>query len=103
MKRAARAATAGLTALAAVAARDLMRREHTLLRNFPVLGHARYLLEASARAAAVPGRAAPLDEVYGYEPGWGLPAAADRQEIARIMTGEATQGGSARPSQDAVG
>ena len=46
MKRAARAATAGLTALAAVAARDLMQREHTLLRNFPVLGHARYLLEA---------------------------------------------------------
>ena len=30
----------------AVAARDLLQREHTLLRNFPVLGHARYLLEA---------------------------------------------------------
>ena len=46
MKRAGRAATAGLAALAAVAARDLLQREHTLLRNFPVLGHARYLLEA---------------------------------------------------------
>jgi glutamate synthase domain-containing protein 2 len=46
MKRAGRAATAGLTALAAVATRDLLQREHTLLRNFPVLGHARYLLEA---------------------------------------------------------
>jgi glutamate synthase domain-containing protein 2 len=46
MKRASRAAAAGLTALAAVAARDLVQREHTLLRNFPVLGHARYLLEA---------------------------------------------------------
>ena len=45
MKRAASAAAAGLTALAAVAARDLLQREHTLLRNFPVLGHARYLLE----------------------------------------------------------
>ena len=45
MKRAARAAATGLTALAAVAARDLLQREHTLLRNFPVLGHARYLLE----------------------------------------------------------
>src|SRR5688572_5443835 len=45
MKRAARAVTAGLTALGAVAARDLLQREHTLLRNFPVLGHARYLLE----------------------------------------------------------
>ncbi|HEX2075931.1 MAG TPA: FMN-binding glutamate synthase family protein [Geodermatophilus sp.] len=46
MKRAARAAAAGLSALAAVAARDLLQREHTLLRNFPVLGHARYLLES---------------------------------------------------------
>jgi glutamate synthase domain-containing protein 2 len=46
MKRASRAAAAGLTALAAVATRDLLQREHTLLRNFPVLGHARYLLEA---------------------------------------------------------
>ena len=46
MKRASRTAAAGLAALAAVAARDLVQREHTLLRNFPVLGHARYLLEA---------------------------------------------------------
>ncbi len=45
MKRAASAVAAGFTALAAVAARDLLQREHTLLRNFPVLGHARYLLE----------------------------------------------------------
>jgi glutamate synthase domain-containing protein 2 len=41
-----RAAGAGLAALAGVAARDLLQREHTLLRNFPVLGHARYLLES---------------------------------------------------------
>jgi glutamate synthase domain-containing protein 2 len=40
-----RAAAAGLSALAGVAARDLLQREHTLLRNFPVIGHARYLLE----------------------------------------------------------
>jgi hypothetical protein len=46
MKRSARAAATGLTALAAVTARDLLQREHTLLRNFPVLGHARYLIEA---------------------------------------------------------
>ena len=45
----------------------------------------------------------PLDEVYGYEPGWGLPSVADRAEIVRIMTAEATQGGSAPPSPDAVG
>ncbi|MGW7067030.1 glutamate synthase-related protein [Streptomyces sp. NPDC054855] len=33
------------TALALVAARDLVQKKHALLRNFPVLGHARYLLE----------------------------------------------------------
>jgi glutamate synthase domain-containing protein 2 len=46
MKPVSRAAAAGLGAIAAVAVRDLVQREHTLLRNFPVLGHARYLLEA---------------------------------------------------------
>jgi glutamate synthase domain-containing protein 2 len=46
MTWATRAAAAGLSALAGVAARDLLQREHTLLRNFPVLGHARYLLES---------------------------------------------------------
>ena len=38
--------TAATAAIAAVAVRDLMQRRHALLRNFPVLGHARYLLEA---------------------------------------------------------
>jgi glutamate synthase domain-containing protein 2 len=46
MRRRFRLAGAGLSALAAVAARDLLQREHTLLRNFPVIGHARYLLES---------------------------------------------------------
>src|SRR5918999_576982 len=46
MGRTLRLAGAGLAGLAAVAARDLLQREHTLLRNFPVLGHARYLLES---------------------------------------------------------
>jgi hypothetical protein len=45
----------------------------------------------------------PLHEVYEYEPGWGLPSAEDRAEIARIMTAEAPEGGSAPPSPDAVG
>jgi glutamate synthase domain-containing protein 2 len=45
----------------------------------------------------------PLHEVYDYQPGWGLPSAADRADIARIMTTEAPQGGSAPPSPDAVG
>ena len=46
MRAASRAAAAGLAALAGVAVRDLLQREHTVLRNFPVVGHARYLLEA---------------------------------------------------------
>jgi hypothetical protein len=45
----------------------------------------------------------PLAEVYGYAEGWGLPSPADRATIARIMLGEAPQGGSAPPSPDAVG
>jgi hypothetical protein len=44
----------------------------------------------------------PLHEVYGYEPGWGVPSAADRAEISRIMIGDAPQGGTAPPSADAV-
>ncbi|MBB2988968.1 glutamate synthase domain-containing protein 2 [Mycolicibacterium iranicum] len=39
-------AAAAASTLAAVAARDLFQRKHALLRNFPVLGHARYALEA---------------------------------------------------------
>ena len=39
-------AAAAFSALAAVAARDVLQREHALLRNFPVVGHARYLLES---------------------------------------------------------
>ena len=46
MTWASRAAVAGLSALGAVLARDLLQREHTLLRNYPLLGHARYLLES---------------------------------------------------------
>ena len=38
--------SAAAVAVAAVAVRDLRQRRHALLRNFPVLGHARYLLEA---------------------------------------------------------
>src|SRR3954462_14832176 len=45
----------------------------------------------------------PLHEVYEYEPGWGLPSAADRAEIARILPAGAPQGRSAQPSPDAAG
>ncbi|MBL3666356.1 FMN-binding glutamate synthase family protein [Streptomyces sp. M2CJ-2] len=37
--------TATATGLALMAARDLFQKKHALLRNFPVIGHARYLLE----------------------------------------------------------
>jgi glutamate synthase domain-containing protein 2 len=37
---------APLAAIAAVGAHDLLQRRHALLRNFPVIGHARYWLEA---------------------------------------------------------
>lgn len=59
----------------------------------------------TAAVEIVDGRTAatPLDQVYGYRPGWGLPSAADRSEIIRLMTAEAPQGGSAPPSPTAVG
>ncbi|MEU4693894.1 FMN-binding glutamate synthase family protein [Actinoplanes sp. NPDC023714] len=47
MSRGLRAAAAAAgAAVAAVAVRDLLQRDHALLRNFPVLGHGRYLIEA---------------------------------------------------------
>ena len=45
----------------------------------------------------------PLQEVYGYEPGWGMPSAADRAEIVALMTATEAQGGTAPPSPTAVG
>ncbi|MEU4781567.1 FMN-binding glutamate synthase family protein [Micromonospora sp. NPDC023633] len=44
----------------------------------------------------------PLHEVYGYRPEWGLPSAADRARIVRLMTAEAPQGGTAPPSPTAM-
>src|SRR5512139_263895 len=38
--------SAPVAALAGVAAYDLLQRKHALLRNFPLLGHGRYLLES---------------------------------------------------------
>ncbi|MDT7580419.1 MAG: hypothetical protein QOK35_1683 [Pseudonocardiales bacterium] len=39
------AVLAGAAATAAVAAHDVLQRRHAILRNFPVVGHARYLIE----------------------------------------------------------
>jgi glutamate synthase domain-containing protein 2 len=44
-----------------------------------------------------------LGEVYGYQPGWGLPSAADRETIIALMTARDTQGSSAPPSATAAG
>jgi glutamate synthase domain-containing protein 2 len=43
----------------------------------------------------------PLQDVYGYSPGWGMPSAADQADIVRLMTSEEPQGGSAPPSPTA--
>ncbi|GAA0969544.1 Ferredoxin-dependent glutamate synthase 2 [Nocardioides aquaticus] len=40
-----RTALGALAALGAVAAHDLVQKKHAVLRNFPVVGHARYLVE----------------------------------------------------------
>jgi glutamate synthase domain-containing protein 2 len=47
--------------------------------------------------------ATPLHDVYGYQPGWGLPSEADRKEIIRLMTAAEPQGATAPPSPSAVG
>ncbi|MEO3759659.1 FMN-binding glutamate synthase family protein [Mycobacterium sp. B14F4] len=47
--------------------------------------------------------ATPLHEVYGYTPDMGLPSAADREEIIRLMTVLEPQGESAPQSATAVG
>ena len=39
-------AAAPLAAVGAVAAHDLVQRRHAILRNFPVVGHPRFLLES---------------------------------------------------------
>jgi glutamate synthase domain-containing protein 2 len=45
-----------------------------------------------------------LYDVYGYQPGWGLPSASDQEEIIRFMTRtDQPQGGSRPPSPTAVG
>jgi glutamate synthase domain-containing protein 2 len=47
--------------------------------------------------------ATPLGQVYGYEPGMGLPSAADRAAITALMTSQDTHSGSAPSSSRAAG
>ncbi len=44
--RAVPAAVGAVAAVAAVAVHDVVQRKHALLRNFPVIGRARLLIEA---------------------------------------------------------
>lgn len=46
MKKLWPAAAAPVAALAALAAHDVLQKRHAILRNFPVVGHGRFLLEA---------------------------------------------------------
>src|SRR4051795_11796033 len=41
-----RAGAAGGAALGGLAAYDLVQRKHAILRNFPIVGHLRFLLES---------------------------------------------------------
>lgn len=45
----------------------------------------------------------PLRETVGYEPGWGQPSTAQRDELTAIMLGHAPQGGSAPESATSTG
>ncbi len=46
------AALAGALSVGALAARDLTQKKHSILRIYPVLGHARYALERFARSCS---------------------------------------------------
>lgn len=58
-----------------------------LLRLARACGHPHPSLVTLAQLEVLQGRfqSVPVDEVFGYEPGWGLPSAEDQQEIQRIM------------------
>jgi hypothetical protein len=44
-----------------------------------------------------------LRDVYHYQPGWGMPSAADQATIIERMTAMDEQGSSAAPSATATG
>jgi hypothetical protein len=78
--------------------RDLLKVAEACAREHPGLIECDAVEVLTGRTAATS-----LQQVYGYEPGWGLPSEDDRKAIIAIMAGEATQGGSAPPSRSAVG
>jgi glutamate synthase domain-containing protein 2 len=77
--------------------RDLVKVAEACGVEHPALIDAESVEVLDGRTASTP-----LADVYGYQPGWGLPGAGDRAGIVRIMTQEAPQGDSAEPSVTAV-
>ncbi len=69
------------------------------MRGAPPASHRRDSIEILTGQTV----ASPLREVYGYQPGWGLPSAADTDEIVRFMSRTQEQGGSRPPSSTVVG
>jgi hypothetical protein len=47
--------------------------------------------------------ARPMRELFGYQPDWARPSAADRAAIVALMTATSPRGASATPSDTAVG
>ena len=45
--------------------------------------------------------ARPMADVFGYEPGWGLPSEADQKALFEAMEATVPQGGAAPPSEHA--
>jgi hypothetical protein len=78
--------------------RDLLKVAEACGREHPGLIECDAVEVLTGRTAS-----SSLDQIYGYERGWGLPSKRDRKDIIAIMAAEATQGGSAPPSPWAVG
>ncbi len=54
----------GVAALAAVAAHDVLQKRHSILRNFPVIGHGRYAVEKSRTFSKRCSKTTRLDETF---------------------------------------
>jgi hypothetical protein len=59
----------------AVVGYDVTQKKHAILRNFPIIGHSRYLLEA-----------------VGYQKGWEMPSAEDTAALRVALGGGGDSG-----------
>ena len=79
------------TVLRDTADRDLLEHIATLRRDLVKVAEACGVehpgLIGTDAVEVLDGRTAstPLDEVYGYQPGWGVPSQEDQDELARLM------------------